>query len=168
MGDMRTDPSETGGLFVGRRPGTAPTRFRALPQRGSAARQGVDRQLARMLLGAMTLLCVCCWGPIPLGSLWVGSQISYLTGSVSFGILMALVALGALLFGALVILRRIDHAWMLVRRAAGYDQRSGALGRVFAITAVVCAAAFALWFVVIHGPGQLSSNGSGPSQGANL
>ena len=34
---MRTDPTDTGGLFVGRRPGTAPTRYRAQPERGSAA-----------------------------------------------------------------------------------------------------------------------------------
>jgi predicted secreted protein len=40
-----------------------------------------------------------------------------------------------------------------VRRAAGYDQRTGVLGRVFAITAVICALAFLLWFLVIHGPG---------------
>lgn len=165
---MRTDPSETGGLFVGRRPGTAPIRFRALPQRGSAARQRVDAHIAHLLFGAMTLLCVCCWGPIPLGSLWVGSQVSYLSGSVGFGILMALVALGALLFGALVILRRLDHAWILVRRAAGHDQRTGALGRIFAVTAVICVLAFAFWFMVIHGPGQLMGNGSGPSQGSSL
>ena len=50
-----------------------------------------------------------------------------------------------LLFGALSLLRRLDKAWILVRRAAGHDQRGGVLGRVFAITAVVCAAVFLLW-----------------------
>jgi len=40
-----------------------------------------------------------------------------------------------------------------VRRAAGHDQRSGAMGRVFGFTAFFCAAAFTFWFVVIHGPG---------------
>ena len=44
---MRSDPSETGGLFVGRRPGTAPTRFSALPERGSSARQRIDNNLAK-------------------------------------------------------------------------------------------------------------------------
>lgn len=165
---MRTDPSETGGLFVGRRPGTAPVRFRALPKRGSAARRRADNSLANLLLASMVAISLLCWGPIPLACLWVGSQVSYLSDSTSFGILMALVALGVLLFGALVILRRIDHAWMLVRRAAGHDQRTGALGRIFAITAVICAAAFVFWFLVIHGPGSMLSNGSGPSQGANL
>jgi len=47
-----------------------------------------------------------------------------------------------------------------VRRAAGHDQRSGALGRVFAITALVCAGIFTFWFLVIHGPGQSVFSGN--------
>ena len=137
---MRTDPGDNGGLFVGRRPGTAPVRFRALPERGSELRQRFDGSLAGILLGAMILLCLLCWGPIPLACLWIGSQVDYLSGSVTFGILASFVGLFTFLFGALAILRRLDQAWILVRRAAGHDQRIGALGRIFAITAVVCAA----------------------------
>jgi hypothetical protein len=150
---MRSDPSDTGGLFVGRRPGTAPTRFRKLPQRGSEARQRVDGSLAGVLFAAMTALSLLCWGPIPIACLWIGSEVNYLTGSVSFGILVAFAALLALLFGSLAILRRLDHAWILVRRAAGHDQRTGALGRIFAATAAICALLFIFWFLVIHGPG---------------
>ena len=150
---MRSDPSDTGGLFVGRRPGTAPLRFRKLPERGSQARQRVDGSLAGVLFAAMTVLCLLCWGPIPIACLWIGSEVNYLTGSVSFGILVAFAALLVLLFGSLAILRRMDHAWILVRRAAGHDQRTGALGRIFAATAVVCAVVFIFWFLVIHGPG---------------
>ena len=150
---MRTDPSDTGGLFVGRRPGTAPLRFRKLPERGSQARQRVDGSLAGFLFAAMTVLSLLCWGPIPIACLWIGSEVNYLTGSVSFGILVAFAALLVLLFGSLAILRRMDHAWILVRRAAGHDQRTGALGRIFAATAVICAVVFIFWFLVIHGPG---------------
>lgn len=159
---MRTDPSDTGGLFVGRRPGTAPTRFRALPQRGSEVRQRVDGSFAGVLLVAMAALSLLCWGPIPLACLWIGSQVDYLSGSVGLGILVAFLALFPLLFGTLSLLRRIDQAWILVRRAAGHDQRAGALGRIFAATAAVCALVFAFWFLVIHGPGSsiVSGNGS--------
>src|SRR5450759_1995187 len=150
---MRSDPSDNGGLFVGRRPGTAPVRFRTLPKRGSTRRQHIDGSLAGVLLAAITVVSLLCWGPIPLACLWVGSQADYLAGSVSLGILVAFTALFALLFGALALLRRLDHAWILLRRAAGYDQRTGVLGRIFAITAAVCATAFAFWFLVIHGPG---------------
>ncbi len=136
---MRSDPSDTGGLFVGRRPGTAPVHYRAVPERGSAARQRVDRRLADAMLAMMTVLSLCCWGPIPIACLWIGAQVNYLSGSVSLGILSSFVGLLVLLFGALKIMRNLDEAWILVRRAAGIDQRSGALGRVFAITAAICA-----------------------------
>jgi hypothetical protein len=151
---MRSDPSDNGGLFVGRRPGTAPVRFRSLPKRGSERRQRLDGSLAGTLLAGMIIISLLCWGPIPLACLWIGSQANYLSGSVSLGILVSFIGLFTFLFGALSILRRMDQAWILVRRAAGHDQRTGALGRIFATTAAICALGFALWFLVIHGPGQ--------------
>jgi hypothetical protein len=153
---MRTDPTDNGGLFVGRRPGTAPIRFRTLPERGSEKRQRVDGSLAGLMLAAMTVLSLLCWGPIPLACLWLGSEANYLSGSVGLGILVAFAALFGLLFGTLSLLRRLDQAWILVRRAAGHDQRTGVLGRVFAATAAIGAIIFVFWFLVIHGPGSSS------------
>ncbi len=121
---MHTDPADNGGLFVGRRPGTAPVHYRDTPERGSEKRQRVDGSLAGLLLAGMIFVSLLCWGPIPIACLWVGSEVNYLTGSVSFGILAAFGALFALLFGALALLKRMDNAWILVRRAAGYDQRT--------------------------------------------
>jgi hypothetical protein len=159
---MRSDPSDNGGLFVSRRPGTAPVHFRGAPQRGGAARQRLDKHMAELLFAAITFLCLLCWGPIPLACLWVGAQANYLAGSVSLGIFLAFVALFVLLFGALRIMRELDNMWILVRRAAGYDQRSGVVGRIFAVTAAICASAFMVWFIFIHGPGSsfISGNGS--------
>jgi hypothetical protein len=150
---VRNDPSDSGGLFVGRRPGTAPTRFRELPKRGGDRRQRIDGSLAGVLFAAITVLSLLCWGPIPIACLWIGSQVDYLTGSVSFGILIALVGLLVFLFGALILLRRLDEAWILVRRAAGHDQRTGVLGRIFASTALICSLIFTFWFLIINGPG---------------
>jgi hypothetical protein len=150
---VRTDPSDTGGLFVGRRPGTAPVRYRALPQHGTELRKRIDGFGAGVLMAMMIALSLLCWGPIPIACLWIGSEINYLTGSVFIGILIAFIALFPMLFGTLSILRRLDGAWILVRRAAGHDQRAGAMGRVFGTTAFICAVAFAFWFLVIHGPG---------------
>ena len=95
--------------------------------------------------------------------MWVASEVDYLTGSVFLGIIIAFLALFPMLFGTLAILRRLDNAWILVRRAAGHDQRNGVMGRVFATTAIVCAVAFAFWFLVIHGPGSLSQPGQSKS-----
>src|ERR1700761_2729045 len=150
---MRSDPSENGGLFVGRRPGTAPIRFRNLPQRAGDLRQRVDSSFAGLLLAAMIFLSLLCWGPIPVACLWLGSEANYLSGSVGLGILVAFIGLFVLLFWALSLLRRLHNTWILVRRAAGHDQRGGVLGRIFGATAVVCGLIFAVWFIVIHGPG---------------
>jgi hypothetical protein len=158
---MRSDPSDNGGLFVGRRPGTAPVHYRTLPRHGSEVRQRVDGSFANILLASITALSLLCWGPIPLACLWIGSQIDYLSGSVSLGLLVSFAGLFAMLFGALSLMRRVDQAWILVRRAAGHDQRTGALGRIFAVTAAVCAIVFVFWFVVIHGPGSSIVSGSG-------
>jgi len=156
---MRTDPAENGGLFVGRRPGTAPIHYRDTPERKGEKRQRVDGSLAGTLFAGMVFLSILCWGPIPVACLWIGSQVNYLTGSVSLGILVAFASLFALLFGALSLLKRMDNAWILVRRAAGYDQRTGVMGKIFGATAVLCAAVFAFWFLVIHGPGSSTFSG---------
>ncbi len=156
---MRTDPSDNGGLFLGRRPGTAPIRFRNPLRRGGPARQRVDGYLAAATLATTVSLGLLCWGPIPLACLWVGSRVQYLTGSVSLGIAASFGMLLALLFGALQTMHDVDRLWIILRRAAGHDQRSGALDRVFAITAVIGATAFVLWFLVIHGPGSNEFSG---------
>jgi hypothetical protein len=158
---MRTDPADNGGLFVGRRPGTAPVHYRSLPERGSEKRQRADGSLAGFMLAAMTVLSLLCWGPIPLACLWLGSEANYLSGSVGIGILVAFAGLFGLLFGTLSLLRRLDQAWILVRRAAGHDQRTGVLGRIFAATAAVGAIIFVFWFLVIHGPGSSSFSSHG-------
>ena len=92
--------------------------------------------------------------------------VDYLSGSVSLGILVAFIALFALLFGALLVLSQLDHAWILVGRAAGHDQRTGAMVRIFGCTAVVCGIAFTFWFLVIHGPGSSIIPGRGETPAA--
>jgi hypothetical protein len=150
---LRTDPTDTGGLFIGRRPGTAPVRYRALPEQGSGRRQRFDRGVAHAILALMVFLNLLFWGPIPAGALWIASQVDYRTGSVGFGIFVGFAVLIAVLFGALSVIKRLDGIWILVRRAGGIDQRSGVIGKVFAITAAIGAVTFAAWFFLIAGPG---------------
>jgi hypothetical protein len=95
----------------------------------------------------------------------VGSEIDYVSGSVFLGIIVAFLALFPMLFGTLVILRALDNAWILVRRAAGHDQRTGVMGRIFGATAFVCALAFAFWFLATHGPGSQIAPGHGENPG---
>jgi hypothetical protein len=148
------DPSDTGGLFIGRRPGTRPVRFREVPADVVARRKRRDRSLAVLLLLAEMLVCVTIWGPQPALALWIGSHVQYWTdGSVTLAILSAFVVMLITLFGTLMIARRIDHAWKLVRRAAGIRQERGALERIFVISLMIAGSAFLFWFLVLEGPG---------------
>src|SRR3954453_1989383 len=147
------DPTDTGGLFIGRRPGTAPVRFRTRPTRTGEPRQRADGLLAASILVLETLLCLTLFGPQPAGWLWVGSQVQYLTGFVTAGITTIMVGCLASLFLTLMIAKRVDHAWKLVRRAAGHQQGRGALERIFAFSVVVAVVIFGFWFLIIQGPG---------------
>jgi hypothetical protein len=148
----RNDPTDTGGLFIGRRPGTGPVHYRAAPERASAARQRADGTLAAAVLCLEALLCLSVWGPQPLGWLWIGSQATFHTGSNFAGVVVAFFGILASTFVTLAVALRVDHLWRLLRRAAGHDQREGVLARMFAATAVVALVAFAVWFLVIQGP----------------
>jgi hypothetical protein len=158
---MKTDPTDNGGLFVGRRPGTRPVRYRALPERGSSGRRAFDTALAAALLVGEVLICLLFWGPLPLLWLWVGGQVKGATDNVGAAIVAAFAGLLATLLLGLIGMRYLDNAWILVRRAAGHDQRVGKIGIVFAVTSVVGASLFALWFFVIHGPGSVLQSGGG-------
>jgi len=149
----RNDPTDTGGLFIGRRPGTAPVRYRKPPERAGGRRQLADGLLAATVLLVETLVVLSLWGPQPVAWMWVGSQVDYHSGSVFLGITAAFVGLIGSLIVTLVVATRLDHLWRLLRRAAGHDQRDGVLGRIFIVTAVVAATAFTAWFLLIEGPG---------------
>ena len=146
------DPTDTGGLFVGRRPGTGPLRYRGTPTRGGG-RPAHRRPRARRLSCCVeTLLCVSLWGPQPVAWLWVGSQVDYWTDSVVAGIAVAFIGMIATLFITLALAKRLDHAWRLVRRAAGYEQQEGALNTIFIISLLIAGSAFLFWFFIIDGP----------------
>jgi hypothetical protein len=146
------DPTDTGGLFIGRRPGTAPVRYREV-EPSSPRRQRADRLLAHALLAVELTLCLTLLGPQPLGWFWIGSQVDYLTGHVTAGIATIMLGCLASLMVTMAGAKRVDHAWKLVRRAAGHHQERGALERIFVISVAVALLTFTVWFLVIEGPG---------------
>ena len=147
------DPTSTGGLFIGRRPGTAPVRWRDDVGPASERRRRLDGVLAGCLLALEVLLCLSLLGPQPVAWLWVGSHVEYLTGYVTAGIGTTMLGCLASLMLTMVAAKRVDHAWKLVRRAAGYRQERGALERIFAISVAMAVVAFGVWFLIIQGPG---------------
>jgi hypothetical protein len=138
---------------VGRRPGTGPVKIREDARPAGERRQKADRVLAFGLLTIEALLCLSLFGPQPLAWLWIGSQAEFLTGAVTVGISVIMLGCLASLMFTMVIAKRVDHAWKLVRRASGHRQERGALEIIFASTVGVAVLAFAFWFFVIVGPG---------------
>ena len=138
------DPTETGGLFIGRRPGTAPLRYREQPERPRAARAGASTP---------------CWpaGSWPLETLLlhdaVGAAAGRLAvgrvadlprdGLVGLGILVAFVGMLVTILVTLAIAMRLDRAWKIVRRASGHEQKDGMLESIFVISMVLAGIAFA-------------------------
>ncbi|HLM50233.1 MAG TPA: hypothetical protein VK279_06770 [Solirubrobacteraceae bacterium] len=150
---MKTDPTDTGGLFVSRRPGTRPVKYRGVPERAGARRRRIDNALAALVLALEVLIALSFWGPLPVAWLWVASQVQYVTDRVEAGLVAGFAGLMASLILGLMIMRRLDHLWVLMRRAAGHDQRTGRIGIVFGVTCAVGAACFAIWLILIQGPG---------------
>ena len=128
-------------------------RFREPPPGGSPGRRRLDGLLAAALLALETLLCLSLLGPQPAGWLWVGSQVEYQTGAVTAGISTIMIGSLASLMLTMVIAKRVDHAWKLVRRASGHHQERGALEWIFAVSVAVTVVAFSIWFLFIEGPG---------------
>ncbi len=115
--------------------------------RGDGRRQRLDSLIAGAILALMIFVNLLFWGPIPVGWLWVVSHIPYLADRIFFALLVAFVGILLTLMLALVALKQLDHLWILARRASGVDQREGAIGRVFAYTAMVGATLFAMWMI---------------------
>jgi hypothetical protein len=149
----RTDPTDNGGLFIGRRPGTAPIKYRALPQRGTRRRQQLDGGLAATILVAMVLISLLFFGPIPVAWLWIASRVQYALDTVTVAIFVGFLGMLMTLLLGLRVLRRLDLTWILVRRAAGVDQREGAMTRVFAYSAALAAILFSAWLILFAGLG---------------
>ena len=147
------DPTDTGGLFIGRRPGTAPVRLREAPGAAGPARRRIDGLLAAVILALETVLCLSLFGPQPLAWFWIGSQVEYLTGAVTAGISTIMLGCLTSLMLTMVLAKRLDHGWKLVRRAAGHRQERGMLEIIFAATVGFALLCFVFWFLVLEGPG---------------
>jgi hypothetical protein len=149
----QNDPTDTGGLFIGRRPGTAPLRYPDQPAATSRGRRRFDAVLAGSILAIMTLLCATLWGPQPAAWLWLGSQLYHETDSIGLAILLAFAGMLTTILGTLAIAMRLDRLWKIVRRASGHEQEKGALEPIFVVSMAVAGLAFLIWFLVIQGPG---------------
>ena len=105
---MRTDPTDNGGLFIGRRPGTGPIRYRGVPQPSLGLRRAFDKVFAASILALMTLVSIAFWGPIPAAWLWIGAQVKHQTDSGGLAIVTSSAGILLTLMAGLVLLKQLD------------------------------------------------------------
>jgi hypothetical protein len=77
----------------------------------AGGRRRADRTLAGFILALEALLCLTLLGPQPLGWLWVGSQVQYLTGAVTVGISTIMLGCLASLMLTMALAKKLDNWW---------------------------------------------------------
>ncbi len=103
-----------------------------------------------MMLGAGLVL----WIGVPLGWLYIGSQVQGATDSVGTAILVMLVGVVVSIVAVVPILGWLNRKHMELRAARGLDTHGQtALEAVMTVSVVVAVVAFVVWFFVIVGPG---------------
>ncbi|MEA2492236.1 MAG: hypothetical protein QOJ29_147 [Thermoleophilaceae bacterium] len=116
---------------------------RALNLGASALLTGV------IMVGASLLL----WIGVPVGWLWIGSQIQGSTGSVGSAIAVMLVGAVVSIVAIAWLLGRLNRVHEHLREARGAAAGPPLLEVVLVVTAAVALICFAVWFFVLAGPG---------------
>jgi hypothetical protein len=94
------------------------------------------------------------WIGVPLGWLYIGSQVQGATDSVGTAILVMLVGVVVSIVAVVPILGWLNRKHLELRAARGLDTHGQtALEAVMTISVVVAVLAFVVWFFVIVGPG---------------
>jgi hypothetical protein len=88
------------------------------------------------------------WVPVPLAWFWVGARVYDVTGSVAADGGVAFFGFLATATLAMAVLRRVDAAWLALRRRAGHDQPQGALTQVVVVSGTFGILAFVLWYYI--------------------
>jgi hypothetical protein len=111
-----------------------------------------------LLVALMLFGCLFLWVGVPLGWLWIGSQVQ---GSASLGAALMLTMLGVIVtvFAMVAVL-----SWLNRQHAALREQRhlpaagSSALEVIFVSSAGIAVVAFAIWFFLFAGTSPLPLN----------
>jgi hypothetical protein len=103
-----------------------------------------------IMVGASLLL----WVGVPVGWLWIGSQIQGSTGNVGTAIVTMLTGATASIVGLAWFLGRLNRLHEHLLEARGVERDGPPLLEVvLVLTAAVAVVAFMFWFFVLAGPG---------------
>ena len=117
----------------------------------------MSRNVARFASVALPplvfLLNLSLFGPQVAGWLWVGSQVEASTESLSSGLAVAFVGSVSSILATVWISRRLDHLWVLARRAVGADRSGGLMEPLLIASTFVAAVIFFSWLLLFEGTG---------------
>jgi ABC-type uncharacterized transport system permease subunit len=103
-----------------------------------------------MMLGAGLVL----WIGVPLGWLYIGSQVQGATDSIGTAIAVMLVGVVVSIVAVVPILGWLNRKHLELRAARGLDTHGQtALEAVMTVSVVIAVLVFVVWFFVIVGPG---------------
>jgi heme/copper-type cytochrome/quinol oxidase subunit 2 len=106
--------------------------------------------LLLMMFGAGLVL----WIGVPLGWLYIGSQVQGATDSIGTAIAVMLVGVVVSIVAVVPVLGWLNRKHLELRAARGLDTHGQtALEAVMTVSVVVAVVAFVVWFFVIVGPG---------------
>jgi hypothetical protein len=103
-----------------------------------------------MMLGAGLVL----WVAVPLGWLYIGSQVQSASDSVGLAILVMLVGVVVSIVAIVPLLGWLNRKHLQLQEARGHDTHGQtALEAVMTVSVLIAVLAFGVWFFVIEGPG---------------
>jgi heme/copper-type cytochrome/quinol oxidase subunit 2 len=106
--------------------------------------------LVLMMLGAGLVL----WIGVPLGWLYIGSQVQGASESLGLAILVMMVGVLMSIAVILPVLGWLNRKHLELREARGLDTHGQtALEAMMTVSVVIAVIAFAIWFFLIEGPG---------------
>ena len=86
------------------------------------------------------------WTAIPLAWLWIGARVYTATGSLGAdGAVAFFGSVGTILL-MVASLRKIDGAWVALRRQAGHDQVEGMLSHLVVASVTIALVVFLAWY----------------------
>jgi heme/copper-type cytochrome/quinol oxidase subunit 2 len=106
--------------------------------------------LLLMMLGTGLVL----WIGVPLGWLYIGSQVQSKTNSLGTALLAMMVGVVASIVAIVTALGWLNRKHVELREARGLEsQGQTALEAVMTVSVVIAVVVFAVWFFLIEGPG---------------
>jgi heme/copper-type cytochrome/quinol oxidase subunit 2 len=103
-----------------------------------------------MMLGAGLVL----WVGVPLGWLYIGSQVQGASDSVGLAIVVMLVGVVVSIVAVVPLLGWLNRKHLQLQEARGHDTHGQtALEAVMTVSVLIAVLAFVVWFFLIEGPG---------------